>query len=292
MLLSVSQHSPASVALDIKQAWDVHLKNFNKDSQASLRGAWHVSRLWVRADAERIIVGSTVVTLLVSLGCVIFGVAVFTCSLHLAALVMLVVFCIIMCLCCFMVVIMRWKIGAIEVLSVIVFVGFAVDYSLHIAHKYHTCKIKSVDPIDDDGTSGSTVMDSRALVTRLSSQRSSSAARCSVSCEDQTTLVPPTHLTEDQYQLLATNHPAERQERARDSLECLGGAIAGSAMTTIGSAGMQRPSFRLSQAQTLWMRFTRNPKPQGVLLSKDQFIRRRKSDLLVSTTYHPCQRQL
>jgi len=33
-------------------------------------------------------------------------------------------------------VVMEWKIGPIEVISLVVFVGYSVTYSLHIAHNY------------------------------------------------------------------------------------------------------------------------------------------------------------
>merc|ERR1712046_316682 len=62
---------------------------------------------------------------------------------------------IIICLLFFMVVIMGWKIGAIEVLSLIVFVGFAVDYCLHVGHKYHSCHIADVMELDEDVPAGS-----------------------------------------------------------------------------------------------------------------------------------------
>merc|ERR1712060_873454 len=50
-----------------------------------------------------------------------------------------------------MVVVMRWKIGAIEEMSLIIFVGFAVDFCLHIAHKYHSCSIIAVgeEPLEE-----------------------------------------------------------------------------------------------------------------------------------------------
>merc|ERR1719424_1732681 len=39
---------------------------------------------------------------------------------------------------------MKLAVGPIEVLSLIVFVGFAVDYCLHVAHKYHSCTVGQV----------------------------------------------------------------------------------------------------------------------------------------------------
>ena len=115
------------------------------------------------------ILDSTLVTLCISLGCVFLGVLVFTRSTHLSLIVMLVVMMIVLGLLFFMVIagpllrcvvralhcviilfgghhvapswpscaeIMSWKIGAIEVLSLIVFVGFAVDYCLHLSRPF------------------------------------------------------------------------------------------------------------------------------------------------------------
>merc|ERR1719272_1343493 len=91
-------------------------------------------------------------TMGISLSCVFLGIFLFTFSIHLALLVMIVVMQIIVCLLFFMTVMMEWPIGAIEVLSLIVFVGFAVDYCLHVAHKYHTCHITAVTdvPAEED----------------------------------------------------------------------------------------------------------------------------------------------
>ncbi|CAE7948516.1 Disp3, partial [Symbiodinium sp. KB8] len=36
----------------------------------------------------------------------------------------------------FMIVFMGWPVGVLEVLGLIVFVGYSITYSLHIAHKY------------------------------------------------------------------------------------------------------------------------------------------------------------
>jgi hypothetical protein len=36
---------------------------------------------------------------------------------------------------------MKWSIGAIEVLSLIVFVGFAVDYCLHLPGQLRWCLV-------------------------------------------------------------------------------------------------------------------------------------------------------
>jgi hypothetical protein len=44
-----------------------------------------------------------------------------------------------------MLVLWQWSMGAIEVLSLIIFIGFAVDYALHLAQKYMSCHVNKVD---------------------------------------------------------------------------------------------------------------------------------------------------
>ena len=39
------------------------------------------------------------------------------------------------CLAWFMICLMGWAVGVLEVLGLIVFVGYSITYSLHIAHK-------------------------------------------------------------------------------------------------------------------------------------------------------------
>jgi hypothetical protein len=61
---------------------------------------------------------------------------VFTFDLILSLLVTALVLGIIAGLAFFMICIMGWAIGALEVLSLIIFMGYAVTYSLHIAHNF------------------------------------------------------------------------------------------------------------------------------------------------------------
>merc|ERR1719181_2482149 len=131
--LSIPNTVSSTDAMNVKGKWDQYVEAFNLKAESAIKGIWHASKLWVRAEAEKVILDSTMVTLGISLGCVFVGIVLFTRSVHLALLVMLIVTSIIIELGMFMTVIMEWPIGAIEVLSLIVFVGFAVDYCLHIA---------------------------------------------------------------------------------------------------------------------------------------------------------------
>merc|ERR1719454_2190390 len=149
-ILSISKFSAADKAMEVMKEWDTFTKDFNDNAEDAIKGIWHASKLWVRSEAEKVIIDSTLTTLAISLGCVWLSIFLFTQSMHLAFLVMIVVMAIIICLLFFMTVLMEWPIGAIEVLSLIVFVGFAVDYCLHVAHKYHTCHIHDVQEQDDE----------------------------------------------------------------------------------------------------------------------------------------------
>eukprot|EP00913_Durusdinium_trenchii_P001823 g1689.t1 len=57
-------------------------------------------------------------------------------SSKLSSLVVLSTLIVIFALTWFIVVVMGWPIGPIEVIALIVFIGYAVTYSLHIAHRY------------------------------------------------------------------------------------------------------------------------------------------------------------
>merc|ERR1740123_2105620 len=61
---------------------------------------------------------------------------VFTCDPVLSLYVVLATVGVMSSLAFFIVVIMGWAIGPLEVIALIVFIGYAVTYSLHIAHKY------------------------------------------------------------------------------------------------------------------------------------------------------------
>jgi len=280
-ILSRSKHLPSGEALEIMYKWDEYVNTFNANAPSSITGAVHGSRLWVRAEAEKVILDSTIITLGISLGCVFLGVVVFTCSVHLALIVMTAVAAIIVCLLFFMVVLKGWKIGAIEVLSLIVFVGFAVDYCLHVAHKYHSCHIDSVHVSESqssllsetvesaspasaqfcaDGDQNDclamqeTPSDSLTLNGRIganSSHRTSRRSSCvsvqftmndvNVADPDRSTRAGKLQNTASSDVLDISTRNEERFSRASYALERMGGAVVGSALTTVGSAAFLLP---------------------------------------------------
>jgi len=243
--LSISNLISADAALEVMAEWDTYFSEFNEAAEEPIKGAWHASKLWVRAEAEKVIISSTANTLAISLGCVMLGILLFTSSLHLAIMVMLVVLAIIIGLLFFMVVVMEWPIGAIEVLCLIVFVGFAVDYCLHVAHKYHTCHIKQVSeipPEEMEELEKAAREDSKQGRKRGSSGRAGGSIRIQISDKPvEESEVKNKQQKKEHKTLLAKNRPDERFARTKYALERMGGAVVGSACTTVGCAAFLLP---------------------------------------------------
>merc|ERR1719265_1713598 len=124
--------------LDYKKQWDEFLGRMNSEASVTAHNAFHTSSSWVDAEAAKAIIGSTQETIAISAVCGWFGVLLFTLDVVLACLVGLLVLGIIIGLAFFMVAVMGWNIGAIEVIALVVFVGYSITYSLHIAHHYST----------------------------------------------------------------------------------------------------------------------------------------------------------
>jgi hypothetical protein len=98
--------------------------------------AYATADVFKRSEAEEALIGSTIETIVIAAVLAWLGCAIFTGSVLLACLVTFLVLGIIAGLAFFMVVLCGWKIGPIEVVSLVVFMGYAVTYSLHIAHNY------------------------------------------------------------------------------------------------------------------------------------------------------------
>jgi len=126
----------AASILDYKQKWDSFLDERNRASACSANKAWHSAHPWVRAEAEIAVVNSLLHTIVISMVCGFVGMLAFTWDPTLSLLVLFLVLGVIIGLAFFMVVVMSWKIGPIEVISLVIFVGYSVTYSLHIAHVF------------------------------------------------------------------------------------------------------------------------------------------------------------
>ena len=94
------------------------------------------SFLWVRIATELSLIRSTITAWAISNVSAFLVILLFTRSLWIALMTTLCIFFIVVCLLWFMVFIMQWPLGAMEALSVTIFVGMACDYCLHIAHSF------------------------------------------------------------------------------------------------------------------------------------------------------------
>merc|ERR1719316_39060 len=73
----------------------------------------------------------------ISLSCALVAIMMFTASAWLAFFVSLTVFMIVTCQAATMFCILRWTFGPVEAIGLILFVGFSVDYTLHVAEAFH-----------------------------------------------------------------------------------------------------------------------------------------------------------
>jgi predicted RND superfamily exporter protein len=134
--LNVDKNGAAATLLEQRDLWNRFVEQRNLLATVTANRAYHTAQAWVRAEAEEAVVASTINTIIVSAVCAWLGMFIFTQDPMLACIVVCLVLGIVCGLAFFIVVMMSWKIGSIEVISLVIFVGYSVTYSLHIAHSY------------------------------------------------------------------------------------------------------------------------------------------------------------
>ncbi|CAE8624124.1 unnamed protein product [Polarella glacialis] len=142
--VNVASSASSEKVLEYMRTWDEYVDEKNSKAALTANKAWHSAQSWVRAEAELAIVGSTISTIIIATSSAWLGVLVFTGDIVLAMVVTMIVMVIIAGLAFFIVSVMGWAIGPIEVISLVVFVGYSVTYALHIAHSYS--HITATDP--------------------------------------------------------------------------------------------------------------------------------------------------
>jgi hypothetical protein len=120
----------------ISKQWNAYIKELDEDAPASVGGATMSSFLWVRITTELLLIRSTISAWAISNISAFVAILFFTRSLYIAVMTTLTIFFIVVTLLWFMVYVMKWPMGAMEALSVTIFVGMACDYCLHIAHSF------------------------------------------------------------------------------------------------------------------------------------------------------------
>jgi hypothetical protein len=126
----------ADFSLELKSRWDAHLDNYNEGASRTAKDAFHTSGLWVMAEAQKELVSGTLNTLVLAVSLAFVGMVGITFDWLLSFLVVCATCGIILCLMFHITVVMALPIGPIEVISLIVFIGYSVTYSLHVAHHY------------------------------------------------------------------------------------------------------------------------------------------------------------
>jgi hypothetical protein len=134
--IDFSEDAPTYISLGQKDRWDMYVDEFNREAHRYARGAWHTAGLWVRAEAQAELISSTALMLAIVIMLAFLGMLGFTLDVLLSLYVVVATMAVVSGLAWFITVLMGWAIGPIEIIALIVFIGYAVTYSLHIAHKY------------------------------------------------------------------------------------------------------------------------------------------------------------
>jgi len=161
--VDLNKANPSSErAFELKNKWDEVINDwhaavaaFEKTIEAfdvdprrdhdpwDVRGAFHFSTSWQTVERQNAATESLIVTSVVILSLAFLSMFVFTQSFILSLFVLLSTAGILAGLI-FFIVAMSWSIGFIEVIAIVYFAGYAVTYSLHIAHKYSSAEAVAV----------------------------------------------------------------------------------------------------------------------------------------------------
>lgn len=133
----------AERALEYKVHWDNFVADRNTEATLTGNLAFHVSTLWVRAEAQVAIYQSTTNTVIVECGVGFVGIFIFTGDPLLALFVLVLIISNISGLAFFMASVMGWAIGPIEIIFLVVFLGYSVTFGLHMANAYNQARLNN-----------------------------------------------------------------------------------------------------------------------------------------------------
>jgi len=231
-LVDVGIYVPSSKGLLYMKEWDAFVQSKNAVASMTANQAWHTASIWVRLEAEVAIIGSTIDTIIIATCSGWAGVFLFTGDVWLAVIVTCVVVVVITGLAFYISCIMAWSIGPIEVISLVVFVGYSVTYALHIAHNYNQMRESDKDLLEAE------VKVRKRKMARAKAQ--AAKKRAQLGEEDLEDLQDGVQLDVSDQDLKLedlTFTPAElRQARTRVAVLHVGGATLSSALSTAGSS--------------------------------------------------------
>jgi hypothetical protein len=137
VVTNVPKKSSAKDILHLMERYDEIIEYRNEERPQRDLEAWSCSQSFVHAETEDGIISSAIWCAFISLACALPSIFVFTASIVLAFTVVLTVAMVVACQAGTMFVGLGWDFGAIEAISLILFVGFSVDYTLHFAEAFH-----------------------------------------------------------------------------------------------------------------------------------------------------------
>jgi hypothetical protein len=164
--IDLNKDAGGDAVLAMKDKWDKHLDAYNQAAVSTAKGAFHVSKVWVQAEANAELIGSAVATLVILLVLAFVFMVMFTWSLAMSLFVVGATMQAILVLTIFIIVIFQWEVGLIEIIAIVYFIGYAVTYSLHIAHKYASVEVHCHE---EDGIQGGTTWDRQISPTLATS---------------------------------------------------------------------------------------------------------------------------
>jgi len=139
-----SRNSGADRILEYKAKWDAYIATRNAAAALTANGAWHTSEAWVLAEAQMAIISSTTDTIIMECALGWFGILVFTQDPVLAFIVLFLIIGNLGGLACFMIQVMGWSIGPIEIIFLVVFLGYSITFGLHFAANFS--QVRANDP--------------------------------------------------------------------------------------------------------------------------------------------------
>jgi len=141
----VHREAEVQEILDYKAAWSSYINSWNGKSSPKAAPGFQVSSDWVHVESASTLISSTATSLIVLCALALVCMLLFTRSCILSLIVVFSTIIVIIVLAFFITTVMEWQVGLIEVIAFIYFIGYAVDYSLHIVYKYG-----SHEALDDD----------------------------------------------------------------------------------------------------------------------------------------------
>lgn len=221
-------------AIGYMQKWDDYVDRKNAKAKPTANKAWHTSYVWKRVEAQNAIIGSTRDTIIIALASGLVGVLAFTFDIKLAFIVVGVVLIVVAGLAFFITGLMGWGVGAIEVISLVVFVGYAVTYALHIAHNYNETHAKDKDLLQLEGKRRERRNDRRLKIAmRMKAKKQEGG-------DDEIDDVESVELSLKEEKIEVKAHDLSprqlRVARVRVAVMHVGGATLSSAMSTAGSS--------------------------------------------------------